>query len=90
MKLKDIISIKIDNPNADFWIIRRGSSSQVGKPSREYSKEAYGVTITHPDILTEYLFYLMQYVHSTGYYKGSGVTRLVNIKASDILDLELA
>jgi restriction endonuclease S subunit len=93
MRLGDLIAIKTNDPSADFWIIRRGDKDRVGTPVKEYSPEAYGITVTSPDIIApKFLYYLIQYAHSTGYFskRARGATRLVNITIDDIKGIELS
>ena len=89
-KLGDLISIKIDDPNADLWVIRRGSIDRVGKPQRTYSKEAFGVTVTRPDLLMpEYLYYMLEHLWLQGLWKrmARGTLALVSIRKSDLEDI---
>ena len=37
MKLGYLCEIKTNFPEADFWLIRKGSKKEVGKPTKEYS-----------------------------------------------------
>ena len=41
----DVADIKIDNPDADFWIQRRGSKKNVGRVVTKHSKYDFGVTL---------------------------------------------
>lgn len=90
--LHDVASVRVNDPDADFWIARRGSQDAVGKPTREFSPEAFGIKVQRPDVvLPDYLFYAMQYLHSQGYWKpiATGSLRLVNIRAKDVRDVRL-
>jgi len=94
VKLKDLITLKEDDQDADFWIIRRGAANKVGKPTKEYSRWAWGVTVKDSAkslIIPQYLFYMLEYVWNSGYYKNlaTGSTKLVNIKKTDILNLKV-
>lgn len=91
-KLGDLTSVGIGDQNADLYVTRRGSIDAVGKPSKEFNSEAYGITITQPDVLdAQYLYYMLMYLHSSGYWKSiaSGSLKLVNIKKDDILNIPL-
>jgi len=88
--LGDLISISTGREDADLYVIRRGSLESVGKPTKEYNKEAYGITIKDRDVLVpQYLYYMLMYVHSSGYFKSKakGSTNLVNITKDDILNI---
>lgn len=89
-KLGDLISISTGQEDADLYVIRRGSLESVGKPTKEYNKEAYGITIKDRDLLDpQYLYYMLMYVHSSGYFKSKakGSTNLVNMTKDDILNI---
>jgi len=88
--LGDLISISTGKEDADLYVIRRGSLESVGKPTKEYNKEAYGITIKERDLLDpQYLYYMLMYVHSSGYFKSKakGSTNLDNITKDDILNI---
>jgi hypothetical protein len=94
MKLRDLITLKTNDPDAEFWIVRRGSIEKVGMPSKEYSKESYGVRIkpgAEKIILAGYLYYAMLNLHSQGVWQrlSIGTTGLRNITKKDILDIPL-
>ena len=91
-RLKDVCEIRTNFPNADFWIVRKGSESTVGTPTKTFSSEAIGIKVTHPEIvLAEYLFYWFQHIHSTGFFKREphGTLKLVNIKTDDIKNIPI-
>lgn len=90
MRLKDIAEFKVNNPDADFWLIRKGDESTVGTPTKTFSPENIGVTITRPDlIIPQYLYYMFQYFVSNGTFKNlsHGTTRLKNISIGDIKNI---
>lgn len=89
--LSEKAEIKTNFPDADFWIIRKGTENKVGSPTKEFSPEHIGIKITSEDLLPDYLYYAMQYIHSTGYYKplSVGSLNLKNIKVSDVADIRL-
>nr|WP_316044579.1 hypothetical protein [Serratia ficaria] len=92
MKLSDVATIKTHFPNADFWILRRGSLKLCGKPSRTYNPEHIGVYVNRRDILLpDYLFYCFEYLHGTGHWESlaTGTLELVNIKVEDVKHIGL-
>ena len=92
MKLKDLCEVKMNMSDADFWIIRRGDKNSIGKPTKEFSKEHIGVKVTSTDMLdSNYLFYVMCFMQSVGYYldKGRGSLALVNISVDDVKQINL-
>lgn len=92
MRLKDIAEIKVNFPDADFWLVRRGSNNTVGQPVNEFNPEHIGIKIVNPDLLfPRYLFYCLEAAHANGEWKNlaHGTTQLVNIRTSDVRDIEL-
>lgn len=89
MKLRDFCTVKVGLVIADFWIVRRGSRKAVGMPVRDYNPEHYGVVVISPDLLPDYLFVVLLWIHSTGVWEivATGSTELVNLRKKDILDL---
>lgn len=92
MKLADVATVRTDYPEADFWLIRRGSLKTVGKPTREFSIEHIGVKVNRTDILVpEYLKLCMEYLHSKGIWEqhATGSLALVNIRVSEVKSIVL-
>lgn len=92
LRLRDVAKISVNMPDADFWIIRRGSQDKVGKPVDDFHEERIGVKIEKTDILfPQYAKYMMMYIWMSGYFKSlaTGTTNLVNIKVSDVKDIQL-
>jgi len=91
VRLSEKAEIKTNFPEADFWIIRKGTEDKVGSPTKEFSPEHIGIKVISEDLLPEYLYYAMQYVHSTGYYRSlaHGTLNLKNIKVSDVSNVKL-
>ena len=92
MNLSDVATIRTDFPDADFWLVRRGTLDRCGEPQREFNPEHIGVKVQRTDLLLPtYLFYLMMHVHQQGFWKAraTGTTRLVNIQTDDVRGIEL-
>ena len=91
VKLSEKAEIKTNFPEADFWIIRKGTENKVGSPTKDFSPEHIGIKVVSDDLLPDYLYYAMQYIHSTGYYKplSVGTLSLKNIKVSDVAGIGL-
>jgi hypothetical protein len=92
MKLKHLVNLSLDNPGADFWIVRRGNANQVGRPTREYSPEHIGVSVTRPDlVLADYLYYLFEFMASNGVFAqlAQGTTGLKSISVKDLKNIPL-
>lgn len=93
MKLSDVSTIRVNFPEAHFWIVRRGSVERVGEPSRVFNSEHIGIKVDRIDILLpDYLFYAMLAIHQQGSWKqiATGTLSLVNIRVSDVRRIELS
>lgn len=92
MKLSDVATIKTNFPDADFWIVRRGSLKTVGEPSYIFNPESIGVKVTRPDmVLSRYLYYCFLHLHQSKVWEpvATGSLSLVNIKVSDVKNIVL-
>ncbi|MBG6246682.1 hypothetical protein CS369_21765 (plasmid) [Candidatus Symbiopectobacterium sp. 'North America'] len=92
MKLSDVATIRGHFQEADFWIVRRGSLTSCGKPTRQFSPEHIGIKVERTDILLpDYLFLCMKYLHSQGLWArlATGSLELVNIRVSDVKSIVL-
>lgn len=93
MKLADVATIKTNYKEADFWLIRRGSRSRCGEPTREFYKEHIGIKVNRTDILLpDYLYYVLKAIHQSGEWEkiATGTLDLVNIRVSDVQTIELS
>jgi hypothetical protein len=93
MRLSDLADIAVNQPESDFWLIRKGSDKAVGRPVREFSPEHIGVLVTRTDVLLpDYLFYVFMDLHARGYWTplARGTLRLKNIRTEDVRRLEFA
>ena len=93
MNLSDVATIRTDFPDADFWLVRRGTLDRCGEPQHEFNPEHIGVKVERTDLLLPtFLFYLMMHVHQQGFWKAraTGTTNLVNIQTADVRGIELS
>jgi hypothetical protein len=90
-RLGDFVTVKVNDPNADLWIVRRNSIDLVGEPKREYEKERIGITINTDALDRGYLYYAMLHMFNRGYWKGiaTGSTNLMSIRTSDVLNVQI-
>jgi hypothetical protein len=87
ISMGSLCAIKVNYPDADFWITRRGSDKTVGMPVKQYSPEAIGIKVERTDLIApDYLFYLVQYWHNSGIFKSmaTGSLKLVHITVGQI------
>ena len=92
MKLSDLCEIKINFPDADFWLIRKGSEKTVGYPVKEFNPENIGIKVTATDVLLpEYLYYIMLNLYNHGVFENNSVgsLSLKNIRVEDIKNIKL-
>lgn len=93
MKLSDLTTIKTHLPEAHFWIVRRGSLKTCGSVTREYNPEHIGVRVERLDLLLpDYLYYCLMALHQAGRWEAlaTGTLNLVNIRVSDVRNIELS
>ncbi len=92
MILGDICNFKVNYPEADFWLVRKGSENMVGKPTKTFSPEHIGVKVTDTQrLLPDFLYYYMQYLNQAGFFKqlAKGTTNLKHIVSSDLHNLQI-
>jgi hypothetical protein len=90
-KLSNVADIKVNFPEADFWLTRKGTIKELGKPTKNFNKEKIGIKVTSNKIDTNYLFYMIQYLHTNSFFEKEaiGVLDLKNIRVSTIKDIQL-
>lgn len=92
MKLSEVATIKTNFPEADFWIIRRGSLKTCGQPTQQFNPEHIGVKVFRTDLLLpDYLFLCLEYLHGAKVWEplATGTLSLVNIRVSDVRSIVL-
>ena len=92
LTLGDLVEVRTNFEDADFWLIRRGSEKEVGRPVKEYDKERFGIKVVRTEVLdANYLYYVMMHLHAQGVWKqiATGTTRLVSIKTKDVLSIPI-
>ena len=91
-RLKDLAKIATNMPDADFWLVRKGSDKTVGKPVKEFDPSRIGVKVVRTDVIDpNYLYYAMMNLHNQGMFArlANGTTNLVNITVNDIANIPL-
>lgn len=89
----DIAEVKVGLEDADFWIWRRTSIKNVGKPTKNYNPEHIGIKVVNTDVvLPDYLFFMIYYLYAKEEFQkiASGTLQLVSIKTSDIKRIKLS
>ncbi len=84
--LPNYFHLKTNYPDADFWIIRKGSKETVGKPVKEFNKELIGVKVNPAFLVPDYAFYLFQYLHESKRFEvhAHGSLALQNIRIESV------
>ena len=93
MRIGDVCEFKTKFEDADFWLIRKGSETEVGKPVKTYSSENIGVKVIDTEILNpSYLYYVFMHLHQSGKFitLSHGTTKLKNISISDIKNIPIS
>lgn len=92
MILSDVATIRVNFPEADFWLVRRGSLKTVGKPVDSFYSEHIGIKVTRTDLLLpRFLWYCMEHLHKSNQWEqlATGTLELVNIRISDVKNIRL-
>ena len=90
-KVKHVALVKLNLKEADFWLIRKGSLLQVGKPVRSFHAERIGIQVVSENLLPEYYFAVFQYWHEAGVLAqlAHGTLDLKHIRVEDVKELPM-
>jgi hypothetical protein len=91
-RLSNLCEVKTNFPDADFWLQRKGSKENVGRPLKEYFPENIGIKVTRTDVLDpNYLYYAMMNLHNQGKFQQmcSGSLNLQHIRVEDVREIGL-
>ena len=92
MTLGDLCEFKINFPEADFWLVRKGSDKTVGMPVKEFDTERIGVKVIQTDVLDpQYLYYVFMHLQQSGKFipLANGTLKLKNISIRDIKSISI-
>ena len=92
MTLGDLCEFKTNFPEADFWLVRKGSETTVGKPVKEFNSEHIGVKVIQTDVLNaQYLYYVFMSLQQGGRFipMAHGTLKLKNISIRDIKNITI-
>lgn len=93
MFLSDIAQVKTNFPEADFWLIRKGTPGRIGEPIKEFHPERIGIFVTHTDIvIPSYLYYMFIHLWRQQYWcqHGRGTLALCHITTRQVMEIQLA
>lgn len=69
MTIGDLCEFKTNFPEADFWLVKKGSRNEIGKPVKTFSPENIGVKVIRTDVLLpEYLYYVFMNIQNQGVF----------------------
>jgi len=92
MTIGDLCDFKINFPEADFWLVRKGDEKIVGKPTKEFNREHIGVKVVQTDIIDPtYLYYVFMNIQQSGKFVNfaKGSLRLKHISIADIKSISV-
>jgi hypothetical protein len=92
MTIGDLCEFKLNFEDADFWLIRKGSETMVGMPTKTFSPEHIGVKVNATDVLdSTYLYYVFMNLNQTGKLQelAHGSLRLKHITITDIKNIKI-
>jgi hypothetical protein len=86
--LKEILNIRTNFEDADFWIIRKGQDKMLGKPTKEFALNHIGLQLNDVGrslFDPNYLYYLFEFLHGQGVWRqlAKGSLALQHITVSD-------
>ena len=89
MTLNDICDVSTGMSDAHFWIQRRGTAENVGKPHKDFNAEDIGVKVKEEymdRIVPDYLYYFFMHLHSDGKFinVSHGTLSLKHLRVEDI------
>jgi hypothetical protein len=92
MTLGDICEFKTNFPEADFWLVRKGSDKTVGMPVKEFDSERIGVKVIQRDVFDPmYVYYVFMSLQQGGRFipLAHGTLKLKNISIRDIKSIKI-
>ena len=84
-----VFAVKTNFPEADLWVVRRGTPEKVGSVTKNFNATHVGVKVLATDlILPDYLYYVLMHIHSQGFFRPrmQGMLRLQHITTDDVKD----
>jgi len=78
--------VRNNYPEADFWLINKGSEKRLGEPTKEFQPYLTGIKCPAL-ILPDYGFYVAMYLHQQEFWcqYAIGCTNLKSLKLSRII-----
>lgn len=92
--LDDIAEVKINFPDADFWLQRKGSEKTIGKPKRDFYEENIGIKV-RPEfrgvVSPSFLYYSLEYLYQQKAFENLaiGSLGLKNLRIADVKKLPI-
>tara|TARA_Y100000034_G_scaffold134617_1_gene203550 strand:- start:14162 stop:14458 length:297 start_codon:yes stop_codon:yes gene_type:complete len=89
--LKHVAHVSWANPDADFWVQRRGARRNLGRCFREYDPQALAVKVLDPRISPEFLYWYVTHQRLSGYFGAvaKGSLELLHITIKDLENLPI-
>jgi len=90
--LGDLAYIQTNYPEADFWIVRKGSDKTVGSVTKEFKPQHIGIKVIATETLDPgYLYYALMNIYNQGYFrnKAIGSLNLKHIRVQDIKEIPI-
>ena len=93
IRLKAVASVKVNDEKADLWLQRQGDASRLGRPSKEYRANWWGVTVTDTDRINPgWLFYAFQLLYDRGHWQqwATGSTGRQQLRKKHIQNIQFS
>jgi hypothetical protein len=79
MTIGDLCEFKTNFPDADFWLVKKGSRSEIGMPVKTFSPENIGVKVIRTDVLLpQYLYYVFMNLKNQGVFEMLADVNILN------------
>lgn len=94
VRLKEIMEVRTNFEGADFWLVRKGSEANVGKPTKEFNINHIGLKLNdlgRQIADPQYLYYFFTFLHSRGSWMqlSKGTLNLKHISVSDVKNFSI-
>ena len=82
--LGDLCEIKVNFPEADFWLGNKFGS--IGVPTKTFSVNLIGIKVVATDkLVPQYLYYWFEYIQGRGLFNDITVLRPSDVKTIEIV-----
>lgn len=86
--LGDLVDVKMDFPDADFWLVCSGPADLLGKVTYDHNPKHIGIKVIKTEVIYPgYLFYVMEYLQIQQYWQTKRYTTRITV--ADVKSIQL-